>query len=70
MILVENFTDIATQFMVGKLLIFPCWRKRPVRERKVMETKKAPDFSEAFYLVAGTGLEPVSAAADMSPTSY
>ncbi len=31
--------------------------------------KKASDFSEAFVLVAGTGLEPVSAAADMTSTS-
>jgi hypothetical protein len=27
--------------------------------KKQIETKKAPDFSEAF-LVAGTGLEPVT----------
>jgi hypothetical protein len=33
---------------------FPCWRERPARERKDMltkrvKTKKAPDFSEAFF---------------------
>ena len=36
MILVENFTDIATQFMAGKLLVFSSWRERPARERKVI----------------------------------
>jgi hypothetical protein len=41
-----------------------CWRECPAREhnetlRKVVKTKKASDFSEAF-LVAGTGLEPVT----------
>jgi hypothetical protein len=39
-------------------------------EKKGIKQKKAPDFSEAFVLVAGTGLEPVSAVADMSPTNY
>jgi len=34
-----------------------------------METKKAPDFSEAFIVVAGTGLEPVSAVVD-KPARY
>ena len=52
----------------------PGCRERPARERnemlKEIKTKKASDFSEAFYLVAGTGLEPVSAAADISQTSY
>jgi hypothetical protein len=32
--------------------------------------KKAADFSEAFFLVAGTGLEPVFTVADKSPASY
>jgi hypothetical protein len=27
---------------------------------KIYSIKKAPDFSEAFVLVAGTGLEPVT----------
>ena len=42
----------------------PGCRERPARERnemlKEIKTKKASDFSEAFYLVAGTGLEPVT----------
>ncbi len=28
--------------------------------RKLEEIKKAPHYCEAFYLVAGTGLEPVT----------
>ncbi|BFM43814.1 hypothetical protein CFS9_24550 [Flavobacterium sp. CFS9] len=37
---------------------------------KCYKQKKTPLVEVVFYLVAGTGLEPVSAAADMSPISY